>query len=178
MKKILKSNILNFLIVIILLSGLSVCAYSLNCSDILFNPKNTEWSVDNVNDALDYLYDKVDLNLTSYYSNSVTGTLTSSRKANVNVTKGKYLIIINVYNAGATTTGLKSTATLSSNNNVSFEKIESVVSGYNTTHSASSLLIVYNVECVDDTATITITSSDAGTNSIAGAGTNYIVIKK
>ena len=178
MMKILRSQIFAFVMGAILFSVLSVLAATLNSKDILFNPQNTNWKVDNVNDALNYLYGIADLNLELYSSDSITGTLTTSRKNSFSITKGKYLLIINVYNAGATITGLNTTATLSSTGNVTFKKIKSVVNGYDTVHSASSNLMVYDVVCDATNATITINSSDGGTNSEAGAGTNYILLKK
>ena len=179
MKKIFESKLFCFVLGAIIFSGITVYASTTYLSNqVSFTPTNSVWNVNNVEDALNILYDRTDLNLSLYSSDNITGTITTSRKLNLDITNGEYLLVVNVYNAGETFTGLNSTATLSSNGNVSFEKIESEVSGYSTTHSASSALIIYDVVCFDESATITIDSDDAGINSIAGAGTNYILIKK
>ena len=56
MKNIFKYKYV-FIIVLILGIG-TVFAYSYNASDVGYTPTDTEWNVEKVDDALDYLYDK------------------------------------------------------------------------------------------------------------------------
>ena len=76
MKKIFKkSNILSFVLGAIIFSGItSVAAYTLFANDIGFNPRDNNWHVDNVKDAIDDLYDKAKPD----YSGETTFTPTTS----------------------------------------------------------------------------------------------------
>ncbi len=56
MKNIFKYKYV-FIIVLILGIG-TVLAYSYNASDVGYTPTDTEWNVEKVDDAIDYLYDK------------------------------------------------------------------------------------------------------------------------
>lgn len=96
----MKNNIKFFIgiMVGILLSGITVyAAYSYLASDITFTPSNIEWDVNNVNDALDYLYNeenknilnKLDLDVTA---NAYAGSKTMGMSTSIDLEKGNYLI--------------------------------------------------------------------------------------
>ncbi|MBR1416339.1 MAG: H-type lectin domain-containing protein [Bacilli bacterium] len=55
MDKILKIKIFYFILGAVIFSTVSVFAYSIIASNVGFTPKASNWNVDNVSDALDYL---------------------------------------------------------------------------------------------------------------------------
>lgn len=61
MKKIFKSRIFAFILGTLIFSGITaVSAYTILANDIEYTPKDTTWEVNNVKDAIDDLYSKVD----------------------------------------------------------------------------------------------------------------------
>lgn len=62
MKRVIRSRIVAFIIGALLFSGVSVYAtYSILANDIGYTPSNDSWNVDNVQDAINYLYDKTNV---------------------------------------------------------------------------------------------------------------------
>ena len=58
MKKLITSRIFSFILGAIIFSGMTVFAYSLSSKDIKFTPTNSEWQVENVEEAVNSLYEK------------------------------------------------------------------------------------------------------------------------
>lgn len=76
MKKVLKSRIFAFILGAIIFSGItSVAAYSIFANDIGYTPKDSTWEVNNIQDAVDDLFNRVnitrfvDLTSNTSYSN-------------------------------------------------------------------------------------------------------------
>lgn len=185
MKRFIKNNLKVFVTIIIttiIVGSVSVYAASQYfAKDISFTPTNENFKkengepIDNVEDALNELYN-MNYSFNEYKKGNNTGTLITNRKTTIEIEKGKYIMAINEYNAGMTSTGLKTTINLQTNNNITFSKISSTVSGFNTNNSASSLLEVYYLNA-EENGIIDVTSSDAGTANTAAGGLNYILLE-
>lgn len=60
MKKILKSQLFAFILGMIIASvGTAYAAYSIYSYQVSYTPSNSSWEVDNVEDALDYVYNHI-----------------------------------------------------------------------------------------------------------------------
>ena len=57
MKKILKSRLFTFALGLIVAGSIGVCAYTISSSDVSYDNSTSGLEADNVNDALDNLYD-------------------------------------------------------------------------------------------------------------------------
>ena len=66
MKKFIKSNIkliIGVIIGIFLTGSIGVIAYTINAKDVAFTPRNKNWNVSNVEEAIDYLKENTGINL-------------------------------------------------------------------------------------------------------------------
>lgn len=176
--KFIKKNIkiiVGFIVGVILASGITVYAtYKYFATDVSYIKDGTEISVE---DALNELYANLNLELEFVISNSVTGTLTTNRTASVDLSSGNYIIFANEYNAGAPTTGLNTSITLSSSDaNTIINMLSSKVSSYETAYSSSSNITIFQVQS-NNNFILTILGNDAGKHSTAAAGLNYIIYK-
>ena len=89
MKKLIKNPIFMFILGVTLTIGItSVLAYSLFAQDVGYTPKDEEWDVSDVKNALDDLHDKLLINYDSF-------KMFSGNKATVEIGK-KYLISVAV----------------------------------------------------------------------------------
>ena len=101
MKKILKSRIFSFILGAVIFGFIGVVsAYTLLASDTEYHPKDEDWEVDNVSDALDYLYENVNLEYgAAQYSVSVGKGNTKTHS--ITLKPGKYLLIsVDGFSAG------------------------------------------------------------------------------
>ena len=92
MKKLFKSRIFFFVLGAVMFSTVSVFAYSLLAQDVGYNPKDDDWDVDNVSNALDELRDDIarfdNLEIVSFQGNRGRNrTLTKE------LSKGRYVVI-------------------------------------------------------------------------------------
>ena len=107
MKKILSSSIFLFILGAIIFSFLgTILAYSLTANDIAFRSKDESFTIDNVNDVLEYIHDVSIESLMNLNSSDVNGTYkqahgTSSNNITASFSKGKYFIfLIYAYGGG------------------------------------------------------------------------------
>ena len=98
MKIISKRDVFFLIIGIIIAGSIGVFAYSYKASDISYTPKDKDWNVKTVQEAITDLYEnKTDPTLVySYYPESYNDYQLSK---SVNLESGKYLLIINMSNS-------------------------------------------------------------------------------
>ncbi|MBR1416290.1 MAG: hypothetical protein IJ572_00540 [Bacilli bacterium] len=116
MKKIIKSRIFSFFLGAIIFGFFGVVyAENFLARDVSYEPKDDNFEVDNVSDALDYLYENVNLKFNqAQYSVSVGPG--NSKTNSITLTKGKYiLLIVDGFSAG-TPTSIASSYSVNSKN--------------------------------------------------------------
>lgn len=99
MKKIIKNNLLGFIVGAVIFSGITVLATQYLASDISFTPKDTTWkksngeNITNVKEAIDELYTKSNNSIisTNYFNTNYYQGRIASMNASNNLNKGKYL---------------------------------------------------------------------------------------
>ena len=85
MKKIVKSRVFAFILGAILFGSIGVVsAYTLFANDIGYTPNDATWEVSNVKDAIDDLYEKGVLNISSLQTFENT-SLSSTRETSNNI---------------------------------------------------------------------------------------------
>lgn len=174
---ILKNNIKLIILIIILViisSGISVFAtYNYLASDIKYTDNKS------VSDALNELYNQYkNLGSISIYSqDSVANTTTENRLITENLTKGKYLLACNEYNANTPDPGT-SVIVSSENEDVNINKKTDIKStgAESASYGATSYISVYEIEANSD-CIIKIIGSDGRTRTDVAGGINYIFLK-
>ena len=105
MKKVLNSSIFFFILGATIFSFLGVViASSLSANDIAFTYKDSAFTIDNVNDVLEYIHDVSIESLMNLNNVNVSGTYkqahsASSNNITANFNKGKYFIFL-IYSYG------------------------------------------------------------------------------
>lgn len=92
MKKIITSRIFSFILGAIIFSGVTVFAYSISSKDIKFTPTDSSWEVDNVEEAMNSLYDKAknfDVNLATDVTASSNSVMNGNYFSTEYITSGK-----------------------------------------------------------------------------------------
>jgi len=81
MKKMIGSRVFSFILGALIFSGMTVFAYSISSKDISFTPSDSNWEVDNVEDAMNSLYENASgykyqdfLNNASSYHSVIAGS--------------------------------------------------------------------------------------------------------
>ena len=187
MKKIFrKSNIFSFLLGAIIFGGITgVAAYSIFADNIGYTPSDTTWkkangeAIENVKDAIDELYTKASQsqvnNIKFLNSNGIVGTAISNRKASINLSKGKYLIVFSEFSAMCADCGRPSIS-ITSANDVTIENFTELHKAQSSTYSAKNYLKLVTIDAREN-CTINVVSNDGATHNSAAAGLSYIVIE-
>jgi len=169
MKKALDSKLFTFILGLVIATTISV--YAITASEVTYHDTDVE-------SALDTLYTRSQvLNLNEYTKGSVTGTLSTNRTKQVSINKGNYILLATEHNAGHSSTGLNTSITVTSSNNITIRKISSITSGANGNYSSSAGTFAFEIIANED-GKINIVGNDAGNNTSAGGGLNYILLSR
>ena len=89
-----KKVIIGFIIGVIFTGSIGVFAYTINAKDVAFTPRNKNWNVSNVEEAIDYLKENTGINLNNIDVEYISsyGQQYTSRELNKQLEKGEYLI--------------------------------------------------------------------------------------
>ncbi len=176
MKKILKSQLFAFILGMIIASaGTAYAAYSIYSYQVSYTPSNSSWEVDNVEDALDYVYDHIaelhaEMNVSKLYEKIITSGYGENLNINYTVPDGVSNLIVVVMRTFANGTFQFNNQDITGNGLVSIKKRNVSSHGSSTPYN---YLFVYVLEVVPG-GTLNIKTSDTNLRITAGLYTSYV----
>ena len=132
MKKIFKNPFLTFILGAIVFSGITVAAYTITSNDVGYTPSDNTWEVDNVRDAIDYLYNQIlqkpkIINLITNTDNYVKPSAASYNHTFTN----NGTVIVDIAAADGNNQLINNWDYSVKKNNISIEKTDGYSNGYN-----------------------------------------------
>ena len=140
-----KGIIIGIIVGVLITSGVGVVAYSYNAKDVGYTPKDTTWKVNNVKEAIDYVYELADLCKFAQY---IDHKMLQDSYTLVN--GGTYYFVVTSYSTKSQETAKGYTA-ITSVSSGTYEEISSLAGG------SGYWSRVYKIVAPDDT---TVTFKD------------------